>query len=189
MNLPNASWQYMGYSMRPVMEGLCWILAAMTAGLHEATPGLHPMHGWSKDPSEAAVAVADDMMAQDHELISAAGEERSKEGDERIVVGVVMERLGNHSPHRLVQGILESMDRSKFRLVAFSRRDYADYPDGGQAVLRAVEEVVALKWHLFAAGLPEPFSDRILIAKAKVRASGCETMHTRAWAAMHTGLV
>eukprot|EP00752_Nemacystus_decipiens_P002918 g2715.t1 len=89
-------------------------------------------------------------------------------GDDRIVVGVVMERLGNHSPHRLVQGVLESMDRSKFHLVAFSR-DYAtDYPDAGQAILRAVEEVVLLEWHKFATGLSDPFADRRLIAKAKV---------------------
>lgn len=181
MYLPNFSWQYMGYNMRPVMEGLCWILAAMTAGLHEATTGLHPLHGWDKNPSEAVV-VADGMTVQEHEQMYATREERSEEeeeGDERIVVGVVMERLGNHSPHRLVQGVLESMDRSKFRLVAFSRDYFADYPDAGQAVLRAVEEVVVLEWHPFAAGLSEPFSDRRLIAKAKVRAcGGCVTMHT-----------
>eukprot|EP00903_Cladosiphon_okamuranus_P020162 g18511.t1 len=165
--LPNFSWQYMGYNMRPVMEGLCWILAAMTAGLHDATTGLHPLHGWDKEPPEAVV-VADDMIVQEHEPIPATREERSEEGDGRIVVGVVMERLGNHSPHRLVQGVLESMDRSEFRLVAFSRDYFEDYPDGGKAVLQAVEEVVVLEWHPFATGLSDPFSDRRLIAEAKV---------------------
>ena len=36
--MPSFSWQYMGRNMRPLMETLCWILAAMTATLHEAPP-------------------------------------------------------------------------------------------------------------------------------------------------------
>lgn len=164
---PNFSWQYLGYNLRPLMEGLCWILAAVTAGLHEATTGLHPQNGWAENLSE--VVVVADGMDQDRQQISASRKRRGGADDERIVVGVVMERLGNHSPHRLVQGVLECMDRSKFRLVAFSRDYFRDYPDAGQAVLRAAEEVVVLEWHKFAAGLSDPFADRRLIAAAKVR--------------------
>lgn len=158
--MPNFSWQYLGHSMRPLMEGLCWILAKMTAGLHEAATGLHPQNGWKENPPEAVAA--DDM-------VNGGARNRSGGGDGRIVVGVVMDGLENHSPHRLIQGVLESMDRSKFRLVAFTRDYFADYPAAGQGVLRAVEEVMVLEWHPFAKGLSDPFADRRLIAKAKVR--------------------
>lgn len=148
--------------MRPLMEGLCWILAAMTAGIHDAVTGLHPQNGWDINPSGT---VAD---SQEVEREVAATRAKSR-GDKRIVVGVVMERRGNTSPHRLIQGVLDGMDRSKFRLVAFSRDYVADYPDAGQAVLQAAEEVVVLRWHPFVTGLADPFSDRRTIAMAKVR--------------------
>ena len=168
MYVPNFSWQYLGYNLRPLMEGLCWILAAMTAGLHEALTDLHPQNGWAGNPPEAVVAA--DGVNHGHQQGSANRKRSGEEAaDERIVVGVVMERLGNHSPHRLVQGVLESMDRSKFRIVAFSRDYFTDYPDAGQAILRAVEEVVVLEWHEFATGLSDPFADRRLIATVKVR--------------------
>lgn len=44
--MPSFSWQYLGRNMRPLMEALCWILAAMAAGLHDASPALHPDKGW-----------------------------------------------------------------------------------------------------------------------------------------------
>lgn len=125
VNIPSFSWQYLGHNMRPLMEGLCWILVAMTAGL-QATTGLHPQNGWDKK-SEAVVVAGG--MDQDREQISATCKKSGR--DERIVVGVVMERRGNHSPHRLVQGVLESMDRSKFRLVAFSRDYFSGLPRRG----------------------------------------------------------
>lgn len=162
VNIPSFSWQLLGHNMRPVMEGLCWIPAAITAGLHGATIGLHPQNGWDEKPSEAVVADGKD---RDFQQISASSERPWR--DARIVVGVVMERRGNPCPHLLVQGVLESMDRSKFYLVAFLRDYLADYPDAGQAVLR--DEVVVLEWHPFAKGLADPFADRRAIARAKVR--------------------
>lgn len=134
----------------------------MTTGIQNAVTGLHPQSGWDINPSGTA--------ADSHEAEKDAAATRARSGrDGRIVVGIVMERRGNTSPHRLIQGVLDCMDRSKFRLVAFSRDYVADYQAAGQAVLQAAEEVVVLRWHPFVTGLADPFSDRRTIAMAKVR--------------------
>lgn len=168
--IPSFSWSYLGRSMRPLMEGLCWIFAAMTAGLHEAAAGLDPRHGWS---NHLSVGVADEMGQDNQRIKMNVTSSRARSArDDRIVVGVVMERRGNNSPHRLIQGVLEGMDRSKFRLVVFSRDYVADYPAAGQAVLQAAEEVVVFEWHRFVTGLADPFADRNLIAMAQARSIG-----------------
>jgi len=139
----------------------------MTAGLHDAVTGLHPQSGWDKNHSGTAT---DRMHSDTQEMETEAAVTRARSGrDERMTVGIVMERRGNTSPHLLLHGVLDGLDRSKFRLVAFSRDYVADYPDAGQAVLQAAEEVVVLRWHPFVTGLADPFSDRRTIAKAKVR--------------------
>ncbi|CAM9364793.1 unnamed protein product [Ectocarpus sp. 4 AP-2014] len=41
-HIPRFSWQHLGRKMRALVESLCWILAAMTVGLHEAIARLQP---------------------------------------------------------------------------------------------------------------------------------------------------
>lgn len=173
--MPSFSWQYMGRNMRPLMETLCWTLAAMTITLHEAPPTLHPGAGWKN------TAVADAHKGRQR----AKEEEEEKGGSEikraetkpvasgrgvggRISVGVVLERRTNHSPHRLIQGVLEGMDRSRFRLVAFAHDHEVGYPPAGEAVLEAAEEVFVLPWHPFVSGMPDPFAERKLIIMEQV---------------------
>lgn len=140
----------------------------MTAGLHEAAAGLDPRFGWGKHPYGGVAGQTDQDSSQLAEMKVTASRKRPGR-DGRIVVGVVMERRGNHSPHRLIQGVLEGMDRSKFRLVVFSRDYVADYPAAGQAVLQAAEEVVIFQWYPFVTGLADPFADRRLVAMAQAR--------------------
>lgn len=165
--IPSFSWPYLGQNMRPLMEGLCWIFAAMTVGLHKAAAGLDPRYGWNNHPSGG---VADETSQHSKRTETNATASHTRPGrDGRIVVGIVMERRGNHSPHRLIQGVLEGMDRSKFRLVVFSRDYVADYPAAGQAILQAAEEVVIFEWHPFVTGLADPFADRRLVEQAQAR--------------------
>ena len=169
--MPSFSWQYMGRNMRPLMETLCWILAAMTATLHEAPPTLHPDVGWDNTPVM-------DAHQNRQRTEEGGGSERQRATtkpvtsgrgvDGRINVGVVLERRTNHSPHRLIQGVLEGMDRSKFRLVAFAHDHEIDYPPAGEAVLEAAEEVFVLPWHPFVSGMPDPFAERKIIIMAQV---------------------
>lgn len=140
----------------------------MTAGLHEAAAGLDPRLGWGNHLSGEVADQTDQDRSQLTENKVTVSRTRSGR-DGRIVVGVVMERRGNHSPHRLIQGVLEGMDRSKFRLVVFSRDYVADYPAAGQAVLQAAEEVVIFQWHPFVTGLADPFTDRRLVAMSQAR--------------------
>lgn len=173
--MPSFSWQYMGRNMRPLMETLCWTLAAMTVTLHEAPPTLHPGVGWDEIP------MSDALEARQRAKAELLGEEKGRKRpetkpvtsgrrgtDERINVGVVLERRTNHSPHRLIQGVLEGMDRSRFRLVAFAHDHEVDLPPAGQAVLEAVEEVYVLPWDLFVSGMPDPFAEREIIVMAQV---------------------
>lgn len=171
--MPSFSWQYMGRNMRPLMETLCWTLAAMTVTLHEAPPTLRPGAGWEITPLTGAPK------GKQH-----AEEEKERRSEQkrakpkpvasgmgvggRISVGVVLERRTNHSPHRLIQGVLEGMDRSRFRLVAFAHDHELDYPPAGEAVLEAAEEVFVLPWHPFVSGMPDPFAERSIIIMAQV---------------------
>ncbi|CAB1102766.1 unnamed protein product [Ectocarpus sp. CCAP 1310/34] len=133
--------------MRPLMESLCWILAALMVGLHEAIAQLQPRKAWTT---------------------ASLLEDKERRGRVRITVGFVMERWGNRSPHHLIQRILESVDRSRFRLVVFSR-DYTDcYCEAGQALPEAAEEVKIFPWHPFVEGLTDPFADRGVIASVQV---------------------
>lgn len=172
--MPSFSWQYMGRNMRPLMETLCWTLAAMTVTLHEAPPTLHPGVGWDKRPMPDAHEARQRTPEEEEE---GSGRRRPQtkpgtggrgEGNGRTTVGVVLERRTNHSPHRLIQGVLEGMDRSRFRLVAFAHDHEVDLPPAGQAVLEAVEEVYILPWDPFVSGMPDPFAERKIIVMAQV---------------------
>lgn len=171
--MPSFSWQYMGRNMRPLMETLCWTLAAMTVTLHEAPPTLHPGAGW--DNMAVAGAHKDRQRAEEGEEggseIKQAETKPVASGkgvDGRISVGVVLERRTNHSPHRLIQGVLEGMDRSRFRLVAFAHDHEVGYPPAAEAVLEAAEEVFVLPWHPFVSGMPDPFAERKIIIREQV---------------------
>ncbi|CAM9753945.1 unnamed protein product [Ectocarpus sp. 12 AP-2014] len=80
-----------------------------------------------------------------------------------------MEGWGNRSPHRLIQGVLERMDRSRFRLVVLSRDYTGYYCEADRALLEAAEEVKTFPWHPFAEGLTDPFADRGVIASVHAR--------------------
>lgn len=207
--------------MRPLMETLCFVLAAMTTGLHEAVPGLHPSTAWEnvlhafEKPTrwvtkETTVkhgisgnkdrqkVVPNNQAGEEtrveggnDETVAVSWKEHSEHGREtdgdvrgRIVVGVVMERYSNHSPHRLLQPVLEGMDRSRFRLVVFAHATVThDYPAAGQAILQDADEVVTMPWHPFVEGLPDTFGERKVIAEAKASISPLwlETRETYRW--------
>lgn len=78
-----------------------------------------------------------------------------------------MERHGNQSPHRLIQGVLESLNPARFRLVMFTRDYVTEYSEAGQALLEIADEIVILPWHRFVKGLADPFADRELISSAQ----------------------
>lgn len=172
--MPSFSWQYMGRNMRPLMETLCWTLAAMTVTLHEAPPTLHPGAGWDNRPVSKAHedrqrAAEEDKGGSERKRAKAipVASEKAVVGG-RITIGVVLERRTNHSPHRLIQSVLEGMDRSRFRLVAFAHEHMVEYPPAGEAVLEAAEEVFVLPWHPFVSGMPDPFAERKIIIMAQV---------------------
>lgn len=153
--------------MRPLMEGLCWILAAMTAGLHEATARLHSQNGWDHDASEGSgteTRLGEGERPQERLAVPRT----PTGGDKAIVLGVVMERHGNQSPHRLIQGVLEGLDRARFRLVVFTRDYLTSYSDAGQALLELADQVIILAWHPFAKGLADTFADRGVISSVQV---------------------
>lgn len=170
--MPSFSWQYIGRNMRPLMETLCWVLAAMTAGLHDVgSERLHPWTGWNSSVSATQKGngsrnVVERMDATHRELWT-----REKGCQERITIGVVMERRDNHSPHRLIQGVVEGIDRSKFRVVVFVRKDISKYPPAGKAILEAADKVLVLPWHPFVKGLPEPFAERKIVTMAQARSA------------------
>lgn len=172
--IPSFSWQYMGRNMRPLMEALCWVLAAMSAGLHDVAPNLHPHIGW--DASSQPVGHEGHTRPKGKEQVFEQGYPRIKSTSPRtannvkIVIGVVMERQDNHSPHRLIQGVVEGIDRSRFRVVAFARDGPQSYPAAGQAVLHSADEVLILPWHPFVKGMPDPFAEQKVVAAAQVRA-------------------
>lgn len=171
--MPSFSWQYMGRNMRPLMQALCWVLAAMTPRLHEATPWLHPRTGWDCPPGSE---VHDDGNSAGNERgVAEQGQPQERpttsktesNGKTIISIGLVMERRDNHSPHRLIQGVVEGIDRSRFRVVVFARNYPDAYPAAGRAVLEAADEVFILPWHPFAAGIPDPFAERKIVAVAQ----------------------
>ncbi|CAN0021785.1 unnamed protein product, partial [Ectocarpus sp. 12 AP-2014] len=162
IHIPSFSWQYLGRNMRALMERLCWILAAMTVGLHEAIARLQPRN--------AATAT-------DHPTPPPSKATR----DVRITVGFMMERWGNRSPHRLIQGVLERMDRSRFRLVVFSRDYTGYYCEDGKALLEAAEEVKTFPWHPFAEGLTDPFADRGVIASVHAQVPHYAALGNTLW--------
>ncbi|CAM9294812.1 unnamed protein product, partial [Scytosiphon promiscuus] len=162
--IPSYSWAYLGYSMRFLMESMCWILAAITAGLHEAAGGLQPQAGWASEDQEGLETEKGPFEGEGPPQRFANRRLPPTARHRRIVLGVVMERHGNQSPHRLIQGVLEGLDRAKFRLVMFTRDYVAEYSDAGQALLKLADEVLVLSWHPFAKGLADPFADRGVIA-------------------------
>lgn len=169
IHIPSFSWQYLGRNVRPLMESLCWILAAMTAGLHEAIARLQPRNAWDNSISSVRQGTTGAFGEGQQPQISLTPPPSATTRDVRITVGFVMERWGNRSPHRLIQGVLEGMDRSRFRLVVFSR-DYTGYDcEAGKALLEAAEEVKIFPWHPFAEGLADPFADRGVIASVQAR--------------------
>lgn len=181
--IPSFSWQYVGRNMRPLMESLCWILAAMTAGLHDATPALHPHRGWNGSPRQVQAPRRAHEPAMGHKEAtshtssvtmkpSPSTSGHGHDGDvKKITVGVVMERRSNHSPHRLIQGVLEGLDRSRFRVVVFAHGADSDdtYPPAGTAIMEAADEVLIMPWHRFVTGMSDPFVERQVVAKEKVR--------------------
>lgn len=179
--MPSFSWQYIGRNMRPLMEALCWVLAAMTVGLHDVgSKSLHPWTGWNSrfsatqegDGSTNMVERVDATQQKEQGAVVINRELQAREeGQERITVGVVMERRDNHSPHRLIQGIVEGIDRLKFRVVVFVREDVSKYPPAGKAIVAAADEVLILPWHPFVKGLPKPFAERAIVTMAQVRST------------------
>lgn len=181
--IPSFSWQYMGRGMRPLMEALCWVLAAMTAGLHEVAPALHPSAGWDFEPrssfGEEKHLHGGRRLSTDLSFVEE--EDGSKKlnstltrkacttagTQEKIAVGVIMERRDNHSPHRLIHGVLKGLDRSRFRVLAFVRDYIGEYPLAGRAVIQSADEVVVLPWHTFATGTSDPFREREVIAASQ----------------------
>ncbi|CAM9109444.1 unnamed protein product, partial [Discosporangium mesarthrocarpum] len=148
--MPSFSWQYLGYNMRPLMEALCKVLAAIAPGIHEAVPTLHPVGGWT--------------------MLTGKGGDANKicglkQG--RISVGVLMERDTNHSPHTLIQRVFEDLSRLRFCLVVFAHEN-AHYPPAGNAILEAADEVVILPWHPLVSGAPDTLKERELIAAVKL---------------------
>lgn len=167
--------------MRPLMEALCWVLATMSAGLQDAVFGLDPQRGWLRSTRDGGIETASISPPETLDEMTSEPLRASRPGASpgagliqeiisrpRIVVGVVMEKRGNHSPHRLLQGVLERMDRSKFRIVAFAH-PVADYPPAAKAILHAVEEVLELPWHPFVHGIPDTLAAREKLAKTKAR--------------------
>lgn len=175
--MPSFSWQYIGRNMRPLMEALCWILAAMTAGLHDVgSKRLHPWTGWNSSVSatqegDGSRNVVERVDATHEVLTNTELRAREGEGQERITIGVVMERRDNHSPHRLIQGVVEGIDRSTFHVVVFVREDVSKYPPAGKAIVEAADTVLVLPWHPFVKGLPEPFAERKVVTMAQARSA------------------
>lgn len=167
IHIPSFSWQYLGRNMRPLMESLCWILAAMTVGLHEAIARLQPRNAWDNSISSGRQRTTGAFGEGEQPHISLTPPPSIATRDVRITVGFVMERWGNRSPHRLIQGVLEGMDRSRFRLVVFSRDYTGYYCEAGKALLEAAEEVNIFPWHPFAEGLTDPCADRGVIASVQ----------------------
>lgn len=167
----------MGRNMRPLMESLCWILAAMTVGLHDATPALHPRRGWRSSPLRVQAHRAPEPTTghrgvTSDTIVETKSSTRGHDGVNKITVGVVMERRTNHSPHRLIQGVIEGLDRSRFRVVVFAH-DLGSgdtYPPAGTAVMEAADDILIMRWHRLVAGMSDPFVEREVVAKAKVHA-------------------
>lgn len=173
IHLPSFSWQYLGRNVRPLMEALCWVLGIMTAGLHDAAPGLHPLNGWGNPDAPVDVDLTREgptksaqVRARDHE-IAVARQQPASRSEDKVVVGVVMEKRSNHSPHRLFQSIVEGVDRRSFCVVVFAQPTRG-YPAAARAIFDAADEVVAMPWHPKVEGLPNVAASRKAVAGAKV---------------------
>ncbi|CAM9501453.1 unnamed protein product [Ectocarpus sp. 6 AP-2014] len=105
-HIPNFSWQYLGRNMRPLMESLCWILAAMAVGLHEAIARLQPRNAWDNSTSSGRQGTRGAFGEGEQPQTSLTPPPSIATRDVRITVGFVVERWGNRSPHRLIQGVL-----------------------------------------------------------------------------------
>lgn len=194
--IPSFSWQYMGRNMRPLMESLCWILAAMTAGLHDATPALHPRRGWGGTPFRLQAHLAHEPITKHRGVTSDTSVEtksstRGYHGVNKITVGVVMERRTNHSPHRLIQGVIEGLDRSRFRFVVFAH-DLGSgdtYPPAGTAIMEAADNILIMRWHHLVSGMSDPFVEREVVAKAKVHAFCAPTLSVNNFVLMTPAII
>lgn len=118
---PNMPWQYLGYGVRPLLEGLTGGVYAMTPDLALPAAGLDPVKGWL--PEETV---------QEEDAADAA--------DKRIRVGVLLERVNIHSPALVMEPILSHLDRSRFEVVMLA--EDANYPEDGNRMLAAADSVV-----------------------------------------------